>query len=149
MPAKLHINLRLGIIEAEGEPNFVETVYNDFKDEALKRLASATLNPPEDEEVEDDEKPAATNGKNGAKQKTSLRGKIKSSGPSCAARILELKTKKAFAKDGLTADAVRAKLKAEGHTYNSSHVGAALNSLHRRSELRRTDKDGKWLYLEP
>jgi len=153
MPTKLHINLRQGVIEVDGEPDFVEKVYKDFKGEVLKRLASHEPDGGDDGDEIEADKSAGAKIKKGTSEKKAAgkraTGKRAKGAQSCGVRILELKKKKAFAKDGLFADAVRAKLKEDGHTYGSNLVGATLTALYKRGELRRTDKDGKWLYLNP
>jgi hypothetical protein len=47
---KLHINILQGIIDVEGDPELVRTIYNDFKEQIL---AGATVRPPLRDEVVD------------------------------------------------------------------------------------------------
>lgn len=150
MSAKLHINLRQGVIEADGEPDFVEKVYKDFKAEVLKRLAALETDG-EEGEPEIVNRDAQGNGARRLKRAAKRAGDGKKGGkrrPSCATRILDLKEKKVFAK-GLFARDVKAKLLDSGHAYAANLVGASLAQLHSQGKLRRMRKDGKWLYLNP
>ena len=40
MSAKLHINFSQGILDVEGEESFVKSIYDDFRDEALRNFAT-------------------------------------------------------------------------------------------------------------
>jgi hypothetical protein len=40
MPTKLHINLSQGVLDVEGEESFVKSIYEDFREEALKNFSS-------------------------------------------------------------------------------------------------------------
>lgn len=147
MSAKLHINLRQGVIEADGEPEFVEKVYKDFKAEVLKRLALRDDNA-EDAEDESGAETTEDSG-NGTKRPVKRAGTKKKKGggrgPSCASRVLELTIPKA----GLTLGEMKKKLEEAGHIYGSNQIGATLDGLYKRNKLRRTKKDGKWVYLNP
>jgi hypothetical protein len=72
----------------------------------------------------------------------------KRSGPSCADRIVALKTKSFFSEPRSNGD-VKDGLKTDGHSYASNQVAATLTNLHSRGELRRTGAEGKWLYVNP
>ncbi|WP_332701137.1 hypothetical protein [Devosia sp.] len=50
MTTKLHINISQGIIDVEGDPELVRTIYNDFKEQLL---AGATVRQPLRDEVDE------------------------------------------------------------------------------------------------
>ncbi|WP_428028175.1 hypothetical protein [Altererythrobacter sp.] len=53
MMTKLHINLAQGIVDVEGDPEFVSRVYSDFKDQLLSGTA---FSPPEREDSDSEAK---------------------------------------------------------------------------------------------
>ena len=42
MPTKLHIDLSRGVIDVEGNESFVKSIYDDFREEALKNFSPST-----------------------------------------------------------------------------------------------------------
>ena len=72
----------------------------------------------------------------------------KRSGPSCADRILGLKANGFFEKPKALGD-LGAKLKEVATPYGNNHLGAALNSLIKRGDLRRYEEDGSFRYVNP
>ena len=49
MVAKLHINLSQGVLELEGDPEFVREIYSDFKDQLSHTGAVRSVNLRENE----------------------------------------------------------------------------------------------------
>lgn len=138
MPTKLHVNAALGIIEIEGDEKVVLQIYGDLKELIKSKIASA--------EVADrpDAEPATiTSRKSASKTKP-----VKKGGPSCASRIVDLKTAKFFTnlREG---KAVGDALAAKGHNYQSNQIAASLMNMTKRGELRRVKKDGSWFYQNP
>lgn len=133
MAAKLHINAQLGIIEVEGEQQFVEQVYEDYKKNLLQKLIDAPAH------QNDEKKDNASKSKGVIKRK---------SGPSCADRILTVQAE-GFFKTLRTAGQIKEKLAEKGTHYESKHVAAALSHLTKRGTIRRLKKDGGWQYQNP
>lgn len=144
MVARLSINLVAGTLEADGSQEFVDRIYGDLKDlllvrySELQRTSSRISSPTQEDATEDDaeEKPRKT------------RRKAKSTGPSCASRILALKQENFF--DALrTATDVGEKLREKGTAYEGKHVAAALLDLVKRGLIRRVSQNGSWSYQNP
>lgn len=140
MNTKLHINISQGLIEVEGEEKFVREIYNDFKSDIAKQFGKTTV---------------ATGKKSGAKSsgeldsaKKTTKRRPKTSGPSCASRVLELKEEKFFDQPR-TSKEVKDKLDEKGKIYEGKHVSAALIHLVNNGSLRRTKKDGVWIHTIP
>jgi hypothetical protein len=138
MTAKLHINVQQGIIEVEGEPEFVEQIYKDYKAELQKLLVAASR----DTAGEEEKPPAPRRTKS---PKSPSRAK---KGTGCAERILALKGEHYF-KTLRNSTEVREKLGEKGTTYAPNLVSASLNILIKRGELRRVKQDGVWHYQNP
>jgi hypothetical protein len=136
---KFHVNLKEGVIDIEGEKDFVEQVYKDFKPELLKFVGlpkTGAVTAPDGAKPEDKPSPKAK--PSGSKK----------NGPSCASRILAIKTEKFFEAPRALKE-ISDKLEEKGTIYNSNQVSAALTNLIKRTELRRVKKDGSWVYQNP
>lgn len=137
---KLVIDIRNGLIEADGERDFVETIYAHFKDVALARLLDAKA-----AEVQTPQSYTTTPT---ATEKSKPTRRSKAGGPSCASRIEGLKVENFF-DEPRTPSEVREKLSEKGSTYESKNVAAALNNLIKSSKLRRFKFEGNWKYQNP
>lgn len=146
MNTRLTINLATGIIEAEGDAEFVRGIYSDLRDTILKRASVApmrSVDPPVDRsDKPDDEGESAGS----AGRKARRRGKA--SGPSCASRIVGLKDEGYFSELRSAGD-VGAKLREKGTAYEGKHVAASLIDLVKRGALRRVSQAGSWSYQNP
>jgi len=136
--ARLHIDVRNGIVEAEGDEAFVATVYSDFKSGVMQQLGRAepTQRLPLVDEVTEAPKPK--------QQRRSTRR----SGPSCMSRIEALKDDKFF-NELRTSNEIGAKLREKGTAYEGKRVAAALHNLTAARKLRRIQEDGVWKYQNP
>jgi hypothetical protein len=135
----------LGLVEVDGEEKFVLAVYEDLKGLIKNRIQNAPLSAaptsPSKAVADAPEKLANNEGK---KRRVPKRG-----GPSCADRIIALKATDFF-KTSRGVGEIRDGLKNSGHNYASNQVGASLESLHGRGELRRSQGEaGKWVYTNP
>jgi hypothetical protein len=138
--AKMLFDLQRGLIEIEGEEQFVEKVYNDLRATLSHKVAnySALLPDPETAIAE----PSTSD------EPKKTRKRSKSSGPSCASRIDALKSDKFF--DQLrTAKEVTDKLRQKGTAYEGKRVAAALLNLTSSGKLRRIEEDSVWKYQNP
>jgi hypothetical protein len=146
MNTRLTINLATGVVEAEGDAEFVKGIYSDLRETFLKRASSAPVSSPapamERADKPDDEGDSANSGG----KKPRRRGKA--SGPSCASRITALKDEGYFSELRSAGD-VGAKLREKGTAYEGKHVAAALIDLVKRGSLRRVTEGGSWSYQNP
>jgi len=138
--AKMLFDLQRGLIEIEGEEQFVEKVYTDLRATLSHKVANYSAPLPEAEsdiaEPSNSDEPKKT------------RKRSKSSGPSCASRIDALKSDKFF--DQLrTAKEVTDKLRQKGTAYEAKRVAAALLNLTSSGKLRRIEEDSVWKYQNP
>lgn len=76
MTAKLHINISQGILDIEGEPDFVRAIYDDFKEHL--RVGATARAPSQDEKAEPESSEDV--GKPRAKPKRKSPGKKRGSG---------------------------------------------------------------------
>jgi hypothetical protein len=140
LTTKLHINLAQGIVDVDGDPEFVKQVYDDIRDIFISKLSDEgfgeELSDSGDEKAEDD------------KKKPMKRSRVKRSGPSCAGRIRAIQEEEFF-KTLKTSGDVRSKLTEKGTTYPSKNVAAALTSMTKAGELRRVKEGGGWKYQNP
>ena len=145
MAARLSINFAAGTIEADGSEEFVDRIYADLKDLLLSKYSGIQIARPlgggadradDGGEEDSEDKPRKT------------RRKTKSSGPSCAARILVLKDEGFFG-SLRSATEVGDKLREKGTAYEGKHVAAALLDLVKRGQVRRVNQGGSWAYQNP
>lgn len=151
MTNRVHIDAPAGVIEIEGEKDFVEGLLAKLfplLEEAgfgsgAKHNDEASLRQPDtdgiiDEEVAED----SSAGKGKAKRKRSIAPK----GHSCADRILAMKGE-GFFKDKRGTGEIVTGLAANGFTHKANQVAAAVESLFKRNLLQRTkDVNGPFQY---
>ena len=137
---RLSVDLQNGLIEIEGELEFVERIYDEMRPFLLGRL-----------EISPSAKPvkngSGRNKDNPSKEQKSPRRR-KSAGPSCASRIKELQDDGFFALPRVVGE-VKEKLSEKGATYENKHVAAALTQLTQSSVLRRFKEEKTWHYQNP
>jgi hypothetical protein len=147
MSTRLTVNLSTGVIEAEGELEFVQGIYDDLRDVILKKSAAlpsapSAASPVASNEAEEGEESS------GMKVRKPPRRRGKISGPSCASRIVALKDEEYFSELRSAGD-VGAKLREKGTAYEAKHVAASLIDLVKRGALRRVQDGGSWSYQNP
>lgn len=151
MTNRLHIDAPAGVIDVEGEVEFVEGVLDKFfplleKSKFGSHPNSAGQDPGADaDEREDvDDRKADEGGKSKTRRK---RGNAPPKGQSCADRILVLKGEKFF-KNHKTVSEIVDGLKVKGWTHNNNQVGAALTNMFGRGDIQRTKEGGSaWKYF--
>jgi hypothetical protein len=150
MTNRVHIDAPAGVIEIEGEKDFVEGLLSKiFPMIEEAGFGSRPRSP--NSRVDDQEDPstnneAGTESDNGKSRVKRRRGSPAPKGQSCADRIVSLKDSGFFKQHRVGGDIV-AGLAAKGWTYKSNQVAAATGALFDRGQLQRT-KDGKgpWTY---
>ena len=150
MTNRVHIDAPAGVIDLEGEKEFVEgmlaklfpLIENAGFGRHPKSIESEAVAEPE---AELDNVPTE-NGSSTNKARTRKAGKKPPAGHSCGERILKLK-EDGFFKEKKSSAEIVAGLKAKGWTHNTSQVGAAAGPLFNKGDLQRTNEGGGWLYF--
>lgn len=149
MTNRVHIDAPSGIVEIEGEKDFVEGLLAKLF--PLLEEAGFGSRPPsgafaraDNEPVElEDAAPEQTSKGRAKRRKVSAPPK----GQSCAARILTLK-EEGFFKDHRSATEIVEGLKGKGWTHAPNQVGAALTQMFTRGVIQRTKEgNGSWKYF--
>lgn len=151
MTNRVHIDAPAGIIDIEGEKDFVEGLLAKLfplveqagfgSRPAVGNLAQGgeVNEPPQFEEVLPEQN-------NKAKSKR-RKGAAPPKGQSCAARILTLKEEGFFKSHRDTSDIVEG-LRGKGWTHKANQVGAALTNMFERGDLQRTKEgNSSWKYF--
>ncbi|MCZ8187086.1 MAG: hypothetical protein O9308_11940 [Beijerinckiaceae bacterium] len=151
MTNRVHIDAPAGVIEIEGEKEFVEGLlarlfplieasgFGNHPKVGQPFLASPDIAAPQAE-------PQAEETLALSKRPARKAQKQPPAGQSCAARILTLKGEGYF-KEHRTSTEIVAALKTKGWTHTSSQVSAATINLFGRQDLQRTTgAGGKWVY---
>ncbi|MFT4055580.1 MAG: hypothetical protein QM681_13825 [Novosphingobium sp.] len=152
MTNRVHIDAPAGVVEIEGEKDFVEGLLAKLF--PLLEEAGFGSRPPNAGTGQVAEQPEAAQeaaeaagddtGKGKARKR---RGSMTPKGHSCAARIVSLKGEGFFKEHRNYGDIVEA-LKVKGWTHNAGQVGAALSDLFRRQNIQRTKEgNGSWKYF--
>ena len=136
MTSRLKIDVTSGVLEVEGEEEFVLKLYEDAKEAGLLALRPSRLDAWTSEESVQDSKTKVR------------RAPSKRGGPSCAERILELVSGGFFDKPK-SASEIKGGLEQNGHSYAANQVGAALTNLYQRGSLRRLKPGKEWVYQKP
>lgn len=149
MTNRVHIDAPAGVVEIEGEKDFVEGLLAKLF--PLLEEAGFGSRPPnsapaqETEEVVEveDAAPEAA-----GKSKTKKRSvNMPPKGHSCADRIISLKTEGFFKQHRSTGEIVEG-LKGKGWTHNANQVGAALTNMFGRHDIQRTKEgNSSWKYF--
>jgi hypothetical protein len=149
MTNRVHIDAPAGIVEIEGEKDFVEGLLAKLF--PLLEEAGFGSRPPKSataqvgEEVAEQEDPAVEQ----AGKTKSRRRKVSAppKGQSCAARISTLKGENFFTNHRSASDIVEG-LKNKGWTHAPNQVGAALTRMFERGDIQRTKEgNGAWKYF--
>lgn len=137
---KLKLDFKNGVVEVEGSEDLAAKIYADFKQPLL------------DQSKKIHHEPAAAESQiilpPSAISQLKNRAASKSSGPSCADRIIELKDAGYF-KNLRDLKSIGSALSERAHNYQSNQIGAALTGLIKRGVLRRINKDGGYQYQNP
>jgi hypothetical protein len=141
--AKMLFDLQRGVIEVDGEEQFVERVYTDLRSTLLDKVAN--LSAPS---AQLDKEATAAWGATIAEEPRKARKRTKNSGPSCASRIDSLKADHFFDELRSSKD-IGDKLREKGTAYEGKHVAAALISMTAGGKLRRVLEGGVWKYQNP
>lgn len=150
MTNRVHIDAPAGVVEIEGEKDFVEGLLAKlfplleeagFGSRPPSKLSAQVINVTEQESTH--ETVPEQNGKPKAKR----RGNLPPKGQSCAFRIVTLKDEGFFKQHRSVSEIVEG-LKGKGWTHNPNQVGAALTTMFTRGDIQRT-KEGKgaWQYF--
>lgn len=148
MTNRVHIDGPAGVIDIEGEKDFVEgllaRLFPLIEEAGFgSRPQRSELAPLVELDVVADEATTADNGK--GKTRTRRVSKKPPPGHSCAERILTLKADGFFGQRRTTADIV-SKLAEKAQTHNVSQVSAAAGQMVRRGTLQRIKDGSAWQY---
>lgn len=149
-PNRVHIDAPAGIIDIEGEKDFVEGMLAKLFP-LIEEAGFGSRPRLNGQEPVVEEAPAAAdaepvdNGNGKARSRTRKAGKKPPAGHSCAERILALKSEGYFSEKRSTYDMVT-KLAERRQTHNVSQVSAAAGNLVQRSQLQRIKDGNGWLY---
>ncbi|ODT47083.1 MAG: hypothetical protein BGO80_17605 [Devosia sp. 63-57] len=149
MTNRVHIDAPAGVVEIEGEKEFVEGLLAKLF--PLLEDAGFGSRPPNGTSVQIDSAPGEA--EDGAAEPT-LKPKAKRrrvsappKGQSCAARILTLRDE-GFFKDHRSSTEIVEGLKSKGWTHAPNQVGAALTQMFARGDIQRTKEgNGAWKYF--
>lgn len=139
--AKMLFDLQRGVIEVEGQEEFVEKVYADLRTTLTDKVATYRVSAAEPETTS--ATPPASE-----EEAKKTRKRTKSSGPSCASRIEALKAEKFF-EQLRTPKEIGNKLREKGTDYQGNRIAAALISMTTAGKLRRIQEEGGWKYQNP
>lgn len=149
MSCKVRIDAPHGVVEIEGDAEFVASFYEKLAplvDRAhfgtAVRAEDAPTSPVEKGNLED-ELEASGQAKGKKKRRTVQRPPT---GASCRDRILTLKADGFFSEKRSGADIV-AGLAKKGFTHANNQVGAALTTMFGKGEIQRTSDGGSWAYF--
>ncbi|MDO9417079.1 hypothetical protein [Pararhizobium sp.] len=150
MTDRIHIDAPAGVIDVEGEKEFVEGMLTKLfplieKAGFGNRPQSVEINEVVDEPLFTEEN---TLNENADVSKKRVRKSMKQppAGQSCPARIQILKDE-GFFKEHRGPGAIVLALRIKGWTHNLNQVGAATSSLFNKGSLQRTkDNKGPWQY---
>jgi hypothetical protein len=144
MTNRVHIDAPAGVVEIEGEKDFVEgllaKLFPLLEEAGFGSRPPSKVTPmqPVDDSQEVDEDAAEES--SGAKPKAKRKRNVAPKGHSCADRILAMKAEGFFKQKRGTGEIVSG-LASKGFTHKTNQVAAAGESLFKRSLLQRT-KDG-------
>lgn len=149
MTNRVHIDAPAGVVEIEGEKDFVEGLLAKLF--PLLEEAGFGSRPPNgasvhtaEEAVEPEDVAPEQTGKPKGKKRTANKPP---KGHSCADRILTLKSD-GFFKDHRTTGEIVEGLKNKGWTHAANQVAAALTTMFGRQEIQRTKEgNGSWKYF--
>jgi hypothetical protein len=151
MTNRVHIDAPAGVIDIEGEKEFVEGMLAKLFpliEEAgfgSRPLGQAIDQGTDDAQSDSDEDSAVESDGRGAKSKTKRKRNVAPKGHTCSDRIIALKEDGFFKTKRGLGDII-AGLSQKGFTHQSNQVSAAGESLFKRSLLQRT-KDGKGPFM--
>jgi hypothetical protein len=148
---RVHIDAPAGVVEIEGEKDFVEGLLAKLF--PLLEEAGFGSRPPNcnteqsgNPDATDSDAEATEPGDSAKPKIKRRRGSAPPKGQSCADRILTLKDAGFFKEHRSVADIVGG-LKVKGWSHNGNQVGAALTAMFKRGDIQRTKEgDSAWMY---
>lgn len=156
MQTKIHINLTQGILEVEGESDFVRDIYNDFKSELSKHAmqkqqvhTNENRHPSYVRAINTFNTEIPANSESNlipTKKKAKRSGNRAPKGHSCADRITILRTK-GFFKSPKTPKEIVQGLAKEGWTHKNNQVAAAAVDMFNRGQIQRTSAGNGFTYF--
>jgi len=151
MTNRVHIDAPAGVVEIEGEKEFVEGLL--AKVFPLLEAAGFGSRPPTNDGATGDQSNDLAQGdqpladQNGKGKTKKRRGTTPPKGQSCADRILTLK-QEGFFKPKRSVPEIIEGLESKGWTHNGNQVGAALTNMFGRGDIQRTKEGGgPWKYF--
>jgi hypothetical protein len=139
-PNRVHIDAPAGVIDLEGEKDFVEgllaKLFPLIEEAGFGRRPKLNGQEPIAEEAPAADAEPVDNANGKARSRTRKAGKRPPAGHSCPERLLSLRADGFFREKRNTSDIV-AGLKEKGSIHNTSQVSAAAGSLFKKGELRR------------
>ncbi len=150
--AKVIINTQAVSIELEGEDGFVRTYLDKLMPIIERSRATATELPKEKTKAVPSSQelhalPVAVDQATETAPVAAAvsRGSKRVAGNSCRDKIKALRGEGFFDDQRSISDVAKA-LRAKGYTHNLNQVGAALSTMHDRSEIQRQSVDGRYKY---
>ncbi|MBX5219587.1 hypothetical protein HJC04_04515 [Rhizobium sp. NLR8a] len=150
MTNRVHIDAPSGVIEIEGEKEFVEGLLAKLFP-LIEEAGFGSRPQGEADNSSRDDAPIVSSDDPAVDEQARVRAKKRGvkappKGQSCADRIISLKADGFFKEHRGGADIV-AGLKGKGWTHKSNQVGAALTGLFERGQIQRTKEgNGSWKY---
>ncbi len=152
MTNRVHIDAPAGVVEIEGEKDFVEGLLGKLFPLIEEvgfgsRPRSTVSSDPVADPVSDAADEVSADATETSKKRVRKSVKQPPAGQSCPARIQVLKEEGFFKEHRAPADIVEA-LKAKGWTHNLSQVGAATSQMFSKGTIQRTKVGkGPWQYF--
>jgi hypothetical protein len=146
---RVHVDAPAGVVEIEGEKDFVEGLLSKLF--PLLEEAGFGSRPPNTHaglaaDAGGSSQPEVASSEEVAKARGKKRS-VPPKGHSCADRIISLKNDGFFKRHHTTGEIVEG-LKSKGWTHNSNQVGAARTNMFGRNEIQRTKEgSGSWKYF--
>jgi hypothetical protein len=143
MTVRAKIDIASGIFELEGDKEFVAEhlekllpIISKFQPPAARQRNDDDADPGEQPKSDDEGE---------AERKKRRTAKRSPGAPTCRSKILELRSK-GFFKTNRTPTEIKAGVKADGWTFEINQITAALSSMLKKGEIRRTSDGGTFKY---
>lgn len=150
MSCRVKIDVPAGVIELEGEAQFVSDFFEKiapFMDPGQFGASPATEDNATGEQDEGRSTGVGASGANAVSKPRKRRAqKRPPPGASCRERVITLRDE-GFFKDRRTPSEIVSGLAKKGWTHNNSQVGASLSQMFNRGEIQRTNEGGGFAYF--